>query len=445
MKEFEKHSEISTGENKIVAISTPIGRGAISVVRMSGCGVIDIAKTMFKPFPAEAGMLKLGKLDAKHFSDQAMCVYFVAPKSYTGEDMVEFQVHGGFSVADGVLKSCIQNGCRLAERGEFTKRAYLNGKMNLAGVEGIMDVIDAESISAVENGYKMLTGRLDDKINNLQDSLTDLLAQIEVALDYPEEDLEYITKDKVFQTINKVLKEIIALSDTASKGRIIKNGVDIAIVGKTNVGKSSLLNALVGYDRAIVTDIEGTTRDTLSESYVYNDVKFNFIDTAGLRKTDDIVENIGIERTLQAAERADVILLVFDGGSIPKEYEEIKNNPKTVSIYNKADLVKHNQKDGISVSAKTGENVENLKQAIYDKIKADNVSNNDVLITNARHIDCLSRASQSLTAALDDKDNTLDCISLQIRESWQALGEITGTTASEDIVNRIFEKFCVGK
>ena len=207
--------------------------------------------------------------------------------------------------------------------------------MNLAGVEGIMDVIDAESISAVENGYKMLTGRLDDKINNLQDSLTDLLAQIEVALDYPEEDLEYITKDKVFQTINKVLKEIIALSDTASKGRIIKNGVDIAIVGKTNVGKSSLLNALVGYDRAIVTDIEGTTRDTLSESYVYNDVKFNFIDTAGLRKTDDIVENIGIERTLQAAERADVILLVFDGGSIPKEYEEIKNNPKTVSIYNK--------------------------------------------------------------------------------------------------------------
>ena len=438
-------SQCRSASCRIVAISTPMGRGAISIVRMSGDGVIDVAQKMFKPFPTEAGMLKLGKLDAMHFCDQAMCVYFVAPKSYTGEDMVEFQVHGGFSVADGVLKSCIQNGCRLADKGEFTKRAYLNGKMNLAGVEGVMDVIDAESISAVENGYKMLTGRLDDKISSLQDRLTDLLAQIEVALDYPEEDLEYITKDQVAQTLDSVLKEITALSDTAAKGRIIKNGVDVAIVGKTNVGKSSLLNALVGYDRAIVTDIEGTTRDTLSESYIYNDIKFNFIDTAGLRKTSDVVENIGIERSLQAVERADVVLLVFDGSEMPKEYDGIKNNAKTVCVYNKADTVSHRHADGIIVSAKTGENIEELKKAVYEKIKTDNLSSSDVVITNARHIDCLRRAAQSLTAALSDGGQTLDCIALSIREGWQALGEITGSTASEDIVNRIFEKFCVGK
>lgn len=431
--------------NKIVAISTPMGRGAISIVRMSGDGVIEIAKKMFNPFPQCAGMLKLGKLDATHFCDQAMCVYFASPKSYTGEDMVEFQLHGGYAIANGVLKSCIQNGCRLAEKGEFTKRAYLNGKMNLASVEGVMDVIDAESVAAAENGYKMLVGKLDEKINNLQDSLTDLLAQIEVALDYPEEDLEFITKKQVADIIGNSLNAIEALLSSAAKGRIIKNGVDIAIVGKTNVGKSSLLNALVGYDRAIVTDIEGTTRDTLSESYIYNDVKFNFIDTAGLRKTDDVVENIGIERSLLTVKRADVILLVFDGGEMPTEYKEIKNDDKTICIYNKADLVKYGQVGGVSVSAKTGENIEKLKQTIYDKIKTDNLSSNDVVITNARHIDCLSRAQQSLTTALSDGEQTLDCIALHIRESWQALGEITGRTASEDIVNRIFEKFCVGK
>lgn len=429
---------------KIAAISTPVGRGAISIVRMSGDGCIALARDMFTPFPKQAGILQLGKLDAKHFCDQAMCVYFNAPKSYTGEDMVEFQVHGGYAIANGVLKSCIENGCRLAENGEFTKRAYLNGKMNLTNVEGIMDMIDAESISAAENGYKMLSGKLDGKINALQDKLTDLLAQIEVALDYPEEDLEYITKDAVKSVLSDTIAQTQKLLDSASKGRIIKNGVDIAIVGKTNAGKSSLLNALVGFDRAIVTDIEGTTRDTLSESYIYRDIKFNFIDTAGLRRTDDIVESIGIERSLAAAQKADIVLLVYDGNVSTEQYDRIKNNDNTICVYNKSDIYK--AKDGaLAVSAKTGENIEGLKDAIYQKIKLDNISSNDVVITNARHIDCLRRAEQCLQTASEHCQITLDCIALEIREAWQALGEITGTSASEDVVNRIFEKFCVGK
>lgn len=428
----------------IAAISTPVGRGAISVVRMSGKGSIEIAKSLFKNMPEKANELKLGRFNGKNFSDQAMCVYFSSPRSYTGEDMVEFQMHGGYAVANAALKTLLNNGCRLAEHGEFTKRAYLNGKMNLANVEGVMDIIDAESVTAAENGYKMLTGALDGKIFELQDKLTDLLAQIEVALDYPEEDLEYVTKEQIKDALSEVKQKTQNLLDTSSKGRIIKNGVNIAIVGKTNVGKSSLLNTLVGYDRAIVTDIEGTTRDTLSESYVYRDVKFNFIDTAGLRKTSDVVENIGIERSKKAVENADIVLLVYDGEKVDGEYEEIAKNPKTIKVFNKADIKNHGN-DVLSVSAKTGENVEKLKEVIYEKIKLGNISSSDVMITNARHIDCLNRALKSLDRANEVIDETLDCISLEIREGWQALGEITGATANEEVVNRIFEKFCVGK
>lgn len=428
----------------IAAISTPVGRGAISVVRMSGKGSIEIAKSLFKNMPEKANELKLGRFNGENFSDQAMCVYFSSPRSYTGEDMVEFQMHGGYAVANAALKTLLNNGCRLAEHGEFTKRAYLNGKMNLANVEGVMDIIDAESVTAAENGYKMLTGALDEKISELQDKLTDLLAQIEVALDYPEEDLEYVTKEQIKNSLSEIKQKTQSLLDTSSKGRIIKNGVNIAIVGKTNVGKSSLLNTLVGYDRAIVTDIEGTTRDTLSESYVYRDVKFNFIDTAGLRKTSDVVENIGIERSKKAVENADIVLLVYDGEKVDGEYEEIAKNPKTIKVFNKADIKNHGN-DVLSVSAKTGENVEKLKEVIYEKIKLGNISSSDVMITNARHIDCLNRALKSLDRANEVIDETLDCISLEIKEGWQALGEITGATANEEVVNRIFEKFCVGK
>lgn len=427
----------------IAAISTPIGRGAISIVRMSGNGVLRLASEMFSPFPASPSLLKLGTLDAGGFCDKAMCVYFKAPRSYTGEDMVEFQLHGGYAIADGVLKNCVERGCRLAVSGEFTKRAYLNGKMNLTNVEGIMDMIDAESVAAVENGYKMLTGRLDGKISALQDKLTDLLAQIEVALDYPEEDLEYITNEQIGVSLGEVLGGVNAMLDSVSRGRMIKSGVDVAIIGRTNVGKSSLLNALVGYDRAIVTDIEGTTRDTLHESYIYGDVKFNFIDTAGLRKTDDVVESLGIERSLKAAEKADVILLVADG-QVPDEYAGIKEDKRAIVVYNKNDV--NTYADGsVSVSAKTGDNIENLKKLIYDKVKLGNVSSGDVVITNVRHADCLRRAAEGIKRSLSLIGETLDCLALEVREAWLALGEITGTSASEDVVNRIFEKFCVGK
>ena len=428
----------------IVALSTAVGRSAIAVVRMSGDDAIAIAQKFFAPFPDSPNLLKVGKLATGNFVEHAMCVYFVAPHSYTGEDTVEFHCHGGLAVPQAVIETCLQHGAVMAQNGEFSKRAFVNGKQNLTNAEGIIEMIDAETASAAKAGANLLANALGKKVVSLQDALLDVISAVEAALDYPEEDLELPTTHTVKAQLAHLIAELDGIIATSALGKVAKYGVDVAIVGAPNVGKSSLLNALLGQNRAIVSDVRGTTRDTLHESVFYRDIKFNFVDTAGLRDTPDSVEAEGIRRARAAADNADVVLYLVDD---PKDKTTFESDKPVLKIYNKCDLYKAPKltKGQLCLSAKSGD-VEALKQTLYDMFHAGDIQNSDLLITNERHLSCLKRAQQQLTKTLADTENcTLDVIAAGMRETWETLGEITGTNAHEDIVNRIYSKFCLGK
>ncbi len=430
--------------NTIVALSTARGRAAIAVIRMSGDDAISIAKKFFSPFPAQPNMLKVGKLHTQYFDEQAMCVYFRAPHSYTGEDTVEFHCHGGTAVSQAVIEQCLLCGAVMAQNGEFSKRAFINGKQNLTNAEGIIEMIDAETASAAKAGANLLENKLGCEIVALQDKLLDATASCEAALDYPEEDLELPTVQTVKQVLQDTRRQLSALIATSTLGKVAKYGIDVAIVGAPNVGKSSLLNALLGCDRAIVSDIRGTTRDTLSESVNYRDIKFNFVDTAGLQDTADQIEAEGIKRARKAADSADVVLHVTDDPNDRSVYPTIRPQ---VRIYNKCDLYDSAPccVDSLVVSAKSGD-VEIIKQTLYDMFSAGEIENSDLLITNERHLSCLQRAEKQTAQTLADCESaTLDVVADGLRQIWSTLGEITGSNAGEDIINRIYSKFCLGK
>ncbi len=428
----------------IVALSTARGRSAIAVVRMSGDDALEIAKKFFSPFPDKPNYLKVGTLHTAHFDEHAMCVYFAAPHSYTGENTVEFHCHGGTAVCAAVIETCLQHGAVMAQNGEFSKRAFINGKQNLTNAEGIIEMIDAETASAAKAGANLLENKLGKKIVELQTTLLDLLSACEVALDYPEEDLELPTNQTVAVTLQEVTEKLNQLIATAALGKIAKSGIDVAIVGAPNVGKSSLLNALLGTDRAIVSDVKGTTRDTLSESVFYRDVKFNFVDTAGLHETADEVEAEGILRAKRAAENADVVLYLVDD---PSDETTFVTDKPVLKIFNKSDLyaVPQLQNGQLALSAKSG-NVEQLKETLYNMFNAGDIQTSDLLITNERHLQCLTTAAQQLeTAKTATENSTLDIVTTAIRQAWETLGQVTGTSAQEDVINNIYSKFCLGK
>ncbi len=429
-------------ESTIVALSTARGRSAIAVVRMSGKDAINIAKKFFAPFPTQPNMLRVGVLHTEHFDEHAMCVYFCEPHSYTGENTVEFHCHGGTAVCQAVIETCLKNGAVPAQNGEFSKRAFINGKQNLTNAEGIIEMIDAETASAAKAGANLLENKLGKRIAEQQNILLDLLSATEAALDYPEEDLELPTIQTVKCRLQELIKQLDEIISTSALGKVAKYGIDIAIVGAPNVGKSSLLNALLGNERAIVSDIQGTTRDTLCESVFYRDIKFNFVDTAGLRETHDKVEIEGIKRAKAAASKADAVLYLVDDPNDKSNYECDK---PTIKVFNKCDLyvapkLKNNE---IALSAKSG-NVEQLKQLLYELFNAGDIQNSDLLITNERHLNCLERARALLRTAVSANE-TLDVLSTSMRQAWETLGEITGTNAQEDIINNIYSKFCLGK
>lgn len=443
----------------IVAISTGSGSGAISIVRMSGSDAVKIADKIFKsidgksPSEFDARYLILGEISTQNFKEQAMCVVFKAPKSYTGEDLVEFQCHGGTQIASGIMRECISCGARLATNGEFTKRAFINGKMSLSSAEGIMDMINAESDSEVRAGYELLSGNLSKLAYSAQKELTDILSEIEVSFDYPEEMIEYITKAKVKEKLEELSREMEKTIETSETGKMIKSGINVLIVGRPNVGKSSLLNNLLQKEKAIVTDIAGTTRDTIEGTFLLGDIKINLIDTAGIHSTDDKVEKIGVDKAKSLINMADIILFLVDSNSdYTSEDEEIFEsikNKKFIVLRTKSDLEEKNNKhfeNEIEISSTTGSGIDKLKQRILDLTKISNLSSGSLIITNERHKNALISANESIKRAIENiEQDSLDLISIDIKQAYIDVGEITGNTTSEDIIDSIFSKFCLGK
>lgn len=442
--------------NTIAAIATPFGTGAIGVIRLSGENALTIANQVFSTKKldtfcnATPNHMYLGKLDCGSFCDNCLAVYFKKPHSFTGEDVVEFQCHGGIRLLEEVLKTLILKGATLASKGEFTKRAFLNGKYSLSEAEGIIDMINSENTASLNAGYRQMSGHLTKRVDKISKQILDITASLEASLDYPEE-LEEEVRDNLPNQLNSVKNDLKQLLDTASYGRIIKNGINVAIIGKPNIGKSSLLNAILKKDRAIVTDIAGTTRDTLEEKIERNGIFINFIDTAGIRNTSDQVEKIGVDRALNSAETADIIIVMLDASREISDAErklinKFKNKP-ILKVYNKMDLGKHNDyDDGIFISAKTGENVELILDKICEYFMQGIIDSSGDVITNIRHIEALKSTYDFIKNALSDCENTpSECILIDLKASYLELGKITGSTASEDIIDTIFSKFCLGK
>lgn len=444
-------------ETNIAAIATAPGKGGVAIIRISGKSPLAIAEKMFTPVGKTAVSdfqpyrMYPGTIQADGFSDYGLCVYFKAPFSYTGEDVVEFQCHGGENVARGILQKTFRLGASPAGRGEFTKRAFLNGKLSLASAEGVADMINGESEAEVKAGYLLYSEKLTNKVKDLQAQLTTLLAGIDVSVDYPEEDVEEQHVVELSSDLSLLLAKVGELTDGYAVGKKIKSGVTVAICGKPNTGKSSLLNCLLGYDKAIVSGVAGTTRDAVEGVIEIDGKKFNLYDTAGVRTSDDAIENIGIERAESIIRSADVAVFVADlTMGLDEEDARVLNMLKDkplIKVVNKVDIFKDETDTDADVytSAVTGEGIVKLKRLLVEKGFGDR-SEDSAFLIEERHYLALCRAKESLEKAIVAcETQPLDLIGIDVKEAWDALGEITGETATETIIEEIFAKFCVGK
>lgn len=382
-----------------------------------------------------------GCLDTGKIKDDCICLYFSAPHSYTGEDVVEIYCHGSIAVTRGILERFIELGARMAERGEFTRRAFENGKLDLTESEAVIDLINAQSEAEAKSAYNQLSGILSEKITLLQDEITVIIAKTEAAIDYPEEDIEELTEKQIKGEVLEFRKKLIALKNTYQSGKIMRDGVKVAIVGKPNAGKSRLMNALLGYERSIVTDIAGTTRDYVEESFIYRDMRFCLIDTAGMRTTYDTVEKMGVERSVNIMKSADIVLYVLEAGDTV-ENPDVGN---VVYAENKIDVLTPKRSDSIKISALTGDGLELLKEQLYKNAVGLTCSAGG--INNLRHLQAVENALQATDGALSAIENKMppDLVSDDLMSAYRALGSITGITGSDKIVGEIFSRFCVGK
>lgn len=430
----------------IVALATPPGKAGIGIVRVSGEKSYEIIQGITK---CNAQFLPrymyLKDLYLNNLTDKGLVVYFKAPNSFTGEDVVEIQCHGGFFVVKAVLDKCLQLGARMAQPGEFSKRAFLNGKITIDQAEGIIDLINAESEAQAKSGSVLLEGTLFKIINNLQNQLTDILAEIEAKLDYPEYEYTDNENIEVLNRLNQVKSELKSLLSTKINGVKIKNGVKVAIVGAPNAGKSSLLNVLTNTNKSIVTNIAGTTRDIVEAEYIYKGIMFRLFDTAGIHESKDLVEQIGIKRAIESIQQADIVLKLIDTTN-PIDIDT--ENKQTITVYNKTDIKTPSKidKDGILISAQLGTNIEELKELIFNKTIIGGYNSSQFYLSNSRHIQCVEDAIQALNNAINSFNlTTLDFVVADIKQCWQSLGEISGVNSNERIIDRVFEKFCLGK
>lgn len=448
-------------EDTICAISTSIGIGAISIVRVTGPNTIDIVDSIFDHDlkNASSHTIHYGHIKYKEEKiDEVLVMLMRGPKTYTTEDTIEINCHGGVNTTKKIMEVLLANGCRLAEPGEFTKRAYLNGRINLLEAESVNDLIIAKTDAARTLAINNVDGKLTKQISNLREKIAKILANIEVNIDYPEynDELE-VTKDLMHSYLDEINKELLKLVNGSKNGRIIKNGVNVAIIGKPNVGKSSILNSLLDEEKAIVTNIPGTTRDIVEGSITLNGVAINFIDTAGIRKTEDIVEKIGVDKSKKTAENADIILFVLNNNEAISEEEkamlEKYNNDKLIVFVNKMDLeskliIPENIKDIVYGNTIDINGLEKLKERITEKLNLSNIVNKDMsYLCNLREIDLVNKAYESLKNAQSNLDAgfSVDMIEIDLKSAWDYLGEIMGDSYEGELVDKIFSNFCLGK
>lgn len=453
----------------ICAVATGFGAGGIGIIRISGENSFEIAQKIFNPFRKNEKLvseykshtLTYGTInDGDEIIDEVLLAVMKAPKTYTCEDVVEINCHGGKTSLQRVLQTVIKNGARIAENGEFTKRAFLNGRIDLSKAQAVIDVINAKTELSHKSAIGRLEGKLKNKIDEYRNDILTMTAHIEASIDYPEHDDETITYNTIKSNTNSLINKVNLLLQNADTGRIINQGIKTVILGKPNVGKSSILNILLEEERAIVSDIAGTTRDVLKENLNINGIALDIIDTAGIRETEDIIEKIGVEKSKQYAESADLILLVIDATSKLdlQDFEllEFIKHKKLIVLLNKSDLQQNINSDElytyseniINLSAKTEFGFATLKNKIEQLFFAGDINlDDDILICNERNKASLQNAIRSLNSVLDTINNKMpeDFISMDLLEAYSFLGEIIGVSLDEDIIDKIFSEFCLGK
>ena len=439
----------------IVALSTPPGRGAIAIVRLSGPNALSITKQLAVDLDnvkaRRATLSKVNLPGTQETLDEVLITFFKAPDSATGEDVVEISCHGSPVIVREILDLTVSMGARLAAPGEFTLRALTNRKINLVQAEAIRDLIAAQTEAAVKQAARQIGGELSHTITSLEEELIGVIVLLESAVEFVEDDLPAAELGSVKATLTSVQKGIGDLADSYSSGRLLQSGIKVAIIGSPNVGKSSLFNRLVSRDRAIVTDVPGTTRDTLSETIDLEGVPVFLTDTAGLRDTTDTIESLGIERTQRAIVDADLVLEVIDASDAVGEQVSRDRDASSIRVLNKCDLTVANrfvsEKDSVRISALTGEGIESLRTAILEFLHRGDVDNEGLLVTNARHYDLLKSAEDELDNAIGALNDELseELILVSLHNALKFLGQITGETTTEEILSQVFATFCIGK
>ncbi|WP_405416226.1 tRNA uridine-5-carboxymethylaminomethyl(34) synthesis GTPase MnmE [Maribacter sp. Asnod1-A12] len=459
----------------IIALATPAGAGAIAVIRLSGPDALTIASKQFESVSGKilenqkSHTIHLGYInDGENILDQALVSIFKNPHSYTGENVIEISCHGSPYIQQQIIQLFLRNGCRTADAGEFTLRAFLNGKMDLSQAEAVADLISSDNAASHQIAVQQMRGGFSNEIKQLRTELLNFASLIELELDFSEEDVEFADRTQFKELLTRIQKVLQGLIDSFAVGNVIKNGIPVAIVGEPNVGKSTLLNAFLNEERALVSDIAGTTRDTIEDEISIGGIGFRFIDTAGIRETQDVVEGMGIKRTFEKIEQAQVILLLVDGSKILADdkklknividFEKIKNqNPlkPLVLLVNKADTLSEDEKNKIGtylddvkyLSAKTGEGVEELQNSLLEFVNTGALRNNETIVTNTRHYNSLLKALEEIEKVQFGMKAELssDLMAIDVKEALYHLGEITGQVTNDELLGNIFANFCIGK
>ena len=451
----------------IAAISTAPGVGGIGIVRLSGKDAFKVLSKIFKPYKefnyntVKGYTMKYGYIiESDEIVDEVLVSFFRGPKSYTAENMCEINSHGGIVVLNKILDLCIKNGASIAEAGEFTKRAFLNGRIDLSQAEAVIDIINAKTEKEARISIDQLEGSLSQKIAQIRKIVISMMADIEATIDYPEYDLEEVTNKKILSTLDEVDVILKELETSFDNGKILREGVNTAIIGRPNAGKSSLLNLLLNEERAIVTDVEGTTRDTIEEFISVEGIPLKIIDTAGIRNARDEVEKIGVKKAIEIAKKSDIIIAIFDSSKAlteeDKEILKLVKDKNSIILLNKIDLkkvldkkdFKEYDKPIIEVSTKTGEGLQNIYKEISKMYKLNEIaSGGETIVTNVRHKNLIINARKSLEMARNtiNSNMPIDIISTNLKEILEELGKITGETVTDDVISEIFSKFCLGK